>query len=422
MMRSLAGSARRAFSARNSWPAAVRYCLVPLIAAELVLCLLIILKRPYTEIDWQAYMQEVEGPVLHGVWDYSLLRGDTGPLVYPGGFVLLYAALRRIAGGDGSQIVPVQLLFAGAYVGTLGLAAGCYALAKPARVPPWSLLLVCVSLRLHSIYLLRLFNDCWAMLLFWLAAFLFCRARWGSGCVAYSLAVSIKANVLLTAPGLLLLLLQAHGTHGAMVHIGICAAIQLVLGLPFLATNPTAYVRGALGGFGDLKHKWTVNWKFLPAHIFHAPAFPMILVVLHLVCLAALASRVWTQRQGGISRSLRAAPRAALSPEHVVVTLLSCNVVGVIFARSLHFQFYCWYIHSVPMLLWRCERLPSLAKLGCLVLLEYAWSYGLDKKEGTSTPLSSACLQVAHAIILYAIWNSDPPKTYPDDEERPRSA
>jgi hypothetical protein len=33
-----------------------------------------------TEIDWRAYMQEVEG-VLNGTVDYSQLKGDTGPLV-----------------------------------------------------------------------------------------------------------------------------------------------------------------------------------------------------------------------------------------------------------------------------------------------------------------------------------------------------
>lgn len=33
-----------------------------------------------TEIDWKAYMQEVEG-VLNGTLDYKLLKGDTGPLV-----------------------------------------------------------------------------------------------------------------------------------------------------------------------------------------------------------------------------------------------------------------------------------------------------------------------------------------------------
>lgn len=42
-----------------------------------------------TEIDWVAYMQEVGG-FLDGERNYTALRGDTGPLVYPAGFVYLY--------------------------------------------------------------------------------------------------------------------------------------------------------------------------------------------------------------------------------------------------------------------------------------------------------------------------------------------
>lgn len=33
-----------------------------------------------TEIDWRAYMDEVEG-VLNGTYDYTKLQGETGPLV-----------------------------------------------------------------------------------------------------------------------------------------------------------------------------------------------------------------------------------------------------------------------------------------------------------------------------------------------------
>lgn len=43
-----------------------------------------------TEIDWVAYMQEVEG-FLGGERNYLNLRGDTGPLVYPAGFVYAYS-------------------------------------------------------------------------------------------------------------------------------------------------------------------------------------------------------------------------------------------------------------------------------------------------------------------------------------------
>ena len=240
--------------AATSWHAAV--LLIPLVLlGELVLCLLIIKVIRYTPIDFKAYMEEVEGPLVHGVYNYSLLRGETGPLVYPGGFVYLYGALRWLA-HDGTDVLPAQLAMAACYVATLGAAIACHAIARPRGLPPWALLLVSTSLRLHSIYVLRLFNDGWAMLGFWLAVLAFLRGHWKLGCALYSLGVSVKANVLLSAPGLLLLLLQAKGLAGALGHIALCAAVQLGLGWPFLRADFFAYLRGALGGFGDLQQKW----------------------------------------------------------------------------------------------------------------------------------------------------------------------
>lgn len=37
-------------------------------------------------------MEEVEG-VVNGTYDYTLLKGDTGPLVYPAGFVYIFYGL-----------------------------------------------------------------------------------------------------------------------------------------------------------------------------------------------------------------------------------------------------------------------------------------------------------------------------------------
>ena len=47
-----------------------------------VVYVLVYLTIPFsdTEIDWVAYMQEVEG-VINGTYDYMELKGDTGPLV-----------------------------------------------------------------------------------------------------------------------------------------------------------------------------------------------------------------------------------------------------------------------------------------------------------------------------------------------------
>ena len=381
-----------------------------LLAAESALCAILILKARYTPIDWRAYMQEVEGPLVHGVWDYAELRGETGPLVYPGGFVWLFAGLRFVAGGDGSDVRAAQCAFAAAYVATHALVFAVYARARPAGMPPWVAVLLCASKRLHSLYALRLFNDCWAILLLYAAVLAFSHRRWAAGCALYSLGAGVKANLLLSAPALLLLLLKVGGPRFAASRVALCAAIQLALGWPFLRANPRAYIIGAFGGFGDLKHKWTVNWKFLPPELFLSKGFALPLLALHLLVLGALAARRWCAAEGGLARAWRGSARP-LHAEHIVGLLLTCNFVGVAFWRSLHFQFYTWYFHAMPLLLWRAP-LPTSARLAVLAALEFSFSYWLDPVEGTSTPLSSAVLQLAHAVALAGLWRAPPGRTF----------
>ncbi len=67
-----------------------------LIFVEILVNVFVIEKVPYTEIDWKAYMQEVEGVIVNGTMDYSLLKGDTGPLVYPAGFIWFFAGLYKL--------------------------------------------------------------------------------------------------------------------------------------------------------------------------------------------------------------------------------------------------------------------------------------------------------------------------------------
>lgn len=34
------------------------------------------------------------------------------------------------------------------------------------------------------------------------------------------------------------------------------------------------------------------------------------------------------------------------------MVLFTSNLIGITFARSLHYQFFSWYAHQMPFLLW----------------------------------------------------------------------
>ena len=73
-------------------------------------------------------MQEVEG-VLNGTWNYSELKGDTGPLVYPAGFVYFFGILYYIT-DCGKNILLAQHIFAGFYLINLALVFRIYSKSK----------------------------------------------------------------------------------------------------------------------------------------------------------------------------------------------------------------------------------------------------------------------------------------------------
>ena len=110
--------------------------------------------------------------------------------------------------------------------------------------------------------------------------------------MTYSLAVGTKMSQLLSAPGLLLLLLQATGARGALAHVALCAAVQAALAAPF-AWPPArfvAYLRGAFDFGRVFLHKWTCNWKFVPEDVFVSKGFA-------LATLAATLARDARRRQ-----------------------------------------------------------------------------------------------------------------------------
>ena len=70
------------------------------------------------------------------------------------------AFLRRVPHPPANKKVCTQALVLAIYV-------------RAKQVPAWSLLLLLISKRMHSVYVLRLFNDCVAMLFAYASIYLF---------------------------------------------------------------------------------------------------------------------------------------------------------------------------------------------------------------------------------------------------------
>ena len=98
------------------------------------------------------------------------------------------------------------------------------------------------------------------------------------------------------------------------------------------------------------------------------------------------------------------------SASYIVTLCFLMNFVGIVFARSMHYQFYVWYFHTLPWLLY-VTPLPNGVRLGLLVAIEYCWNVF------PATPISSGLLALCHGVLLIALLVSkrlpEPPSTTP---------
>jgi alpha-1,3-mannosyltransferase len=151
---------------------------------------------------------------VKGERDYSLIKGDTGPLVYPAAHLYIYTALYCLT-DEGTDILLAQRLFLVLYLVTLTFVLGCY---RRNAAPPWLLIPLVLSKRLHSIFLLRLFNDTWAALGLWVSVYSFQRRKWLLGALAWCLGLGVKMTLLLAAPAVAAVLLQGAGlSNGVLI-------------------------------------------------------------------------------------------------------------------------------------------------------------------------------------------------------------
>lgn len=399
-----------------------------LLIFEVFLNIFIVHNVKYTEIDWKAYMQEIEG-FLNGTLDYKQLKGwkvvvlhindlnfafvgDTGPLVYPAGFVYIYSAFYFIT-SQGQNIRLAQYIFIGLYILQLYFVFQIY--IKTAKIPPYALIIsTLTSYRIHSIYVLRLFNDPIAVLFFYISLTLFLSSKWLWGSIFYSLAVSVKMNILLYAPCLLMVYLTNLTVLETLFYLFICGFVQVVLGAPFLCKNFVSYLQGSFDLGRIFEHKWTVNYRFLDRNTFENPYFHISLLILHVILLLLFLLPVkkylnsYSKLNHIKSSLLKDVDKSKINAaktikfdrnaQLMVLPFFVTNLIGIACARSLHYQFYCWYFHSL-IYLGFCTKYKQAIIFLILGVIELCWN------TYPSTELSSVCLHVCHLFLLIGVYN-----------------
>ncbi|VDM59040.1 unnamed protein product [Angiostrongylus costaricensis] len=358
-------------------------------------------------------MQQVECYTKKNIRNYSKIGGDTGPVVYPAGHLQVYKVFHALT-NEGKDIRTAQYIFMCLYLVNLLAIFRLY--YKSNKISPFVLVFLSFTgYRIHSIFVLRLFNDPVAMLLFYLAANFFISQQWLIGCVMYSLAVSIKMNVLLFVPSVFFILLLNVGIWRTALYLVCCAAVQVYVGMPFLMYDPTSYIQRSFDLGRVFLFKWTVNWRFLPEEVFLSSRLHLALLSCHLVVLMVFGYYLWFRSHGGLRASLIELSYGIRTRTGVetLYALFTANLIGITFARSLHYQFYCWYYHQLPFLLfWEQKEqtnvkqtvvipwLSTAIKTVVLIGIEICWNVY------PSTVLSSALLHVYHiGILVYLVVN-----------------
>jgi alpha-1,3-mannosyltransferase len=128
--------------------------------------------------------------------------------------------------------------------------------------------------------------------------------------------------------------------------------------------------------------------------MFLSKPLSLLLLGLHLTCLTVFAIQWLQNAHQQTGRRLFLAQR--LHPHYIVYTMFVSNFVGIAFARTLHYQFYAWYFHSLPYLLWS-SKYPLAVRLVLLAGVEVAFL------TFPATPWSSCVLQLCHLAILLQI-------------------
>lgn len=218
-------------------------------------------------------------------------------------------------------------------------------------------------------------------------------------------------SLLLVLPALGVVLFLTRGVLTGIRQASLMAQLQVLIAVPFASVNLRSYLGRAFEFSRVFFFKWTVNWRFVGEETFLDKGFHISLLVGHISVLSAFVLTRWLNSTGRsvqtmITRALRGEEPLGdiqqlvskrVTPQFVLTTILTSNVIGILFARSLHYQFFAYLGWSTPFLLWRSGMHPILQYI-LWVAQEWAWLVY------PSTDLSSKVVVGVLAITATGVW------------------
>lgn len=260
------------------------------------------------------------------------------------------------------------------------------------------------------------------MLGLFLAIYSYQTQYWHLGSFFYTTGLNVKMSLLLPLPAMGIMFLQALGSTEAITQAMIIfqvsvrdlfhlaratlTPLQVAYGYPF-RKRALSYVPRAFELTRQFLYKWTVNWRFVPEDTFLSKPFALGLLAAHIALLCWFAKTRWikpSRRQPReFLRMIRDEPRdmdqiaRRITPNYILTTMLSATAIGMLCARSLHYQFYAYLAWATPFLLWKAG-FPPVVQYALWAAQEWAWNVY------PSTPASSATVVAVLGVTVVGVW------------------
>lgn len=152
-------------------------------------------------------------------------------------------------------------------------------------------------------------------------------------------------SALLYLPALLMNLNFHFGIVKTLGCLVLLVIMQLVIGLEWILAYPQAYFGKAFEFDRVFFFIWSVNWQFLGEETATGKDFAKLLIIVHLSLLLVFLFFKWTSIARGLGNWINQlrlndlfVPKSrSLHPRYVALSMFTCNLIGILCARSLHY-------------------------------------------------------------------------------------